>query len=121
MQFVNKEDESEFERLLLKMRPKTLPALPPVTWFGKWSQPESAPKDGTQILCDFGYPWLQIAAWNTYDGKWATANMGAQGMDNGTTDIWFETELEDAKQLKRWTPLPTAKIRHRRRNQKVKL
>lgn len=36
--------------------------------------------------------------------------MMSQGMKNGTTDIWFETELEAMIQLKRWMPLPNTKL-----------
>ena len=92
----------------MKKKPnsKTGQPSPPVTLFGTWKSPDVAPKDGTQILGDFGYPWPQVAAWNTHDGKWATVCMMSQGMKNGTTDIWFETELEAMIQLKRWMPLP---------------
>jgi hypothetical protein len=97
------------------MKPKTKSPRPVggSASFGNWSLPETAPKDGKQIFGDFGYPWPQVAAWNTYDEKWATVSMMAQGMKNGTTDIWFETELEDAKQLKRWMPFPNTELTER--------
>jgi hypothetical protein len=71
-----------------------------------WESPETAPQDGSQILGDFGYPWPQVAAWNTHDEKWATVNMMAHEYC-GKIDIWFETELEAEKQLKHWMPLPS--------------
>jgi hypothetical protein len=71
-----------------------------------WESPETAPQDGSQILGDFGYPWPQVAAWNTHDEKWATVIMIAHDYC-GKIDIWFETELEAEKQLKRWMPLPS--------------
>lgn len=72
-----------------------------------WLEPETAPRDGTQILGDFGYPWTQLAAWNTNDEKWSTASMMAQDMYGGSIDIWFETEYEAVNQLKRWMRLPS--------------
>ena len=91
------------------MKPRKTTPAPPVgssALYGTWSPPDTAPRNGTLILGYFGYAGPQVAAWNTHDEKWATVSMMAQGMKNGTTDIWFETELESAKELKRWTPLP---------------
>ena len=72
----------------------------------QWQPANTAPGDGTIILADFGWPWPVCAAWNTHDFKWNCCVLNAQGMANGTTDIWFENEQEDAKQLKKWMPLP---------------
>lgn len=71
-----------------------------------WNSPQIAPRDGTQILADFNYPWPVIAAWNDHDERWATATMQACEMIEGKTDIWFETERENHKDLKGWLELP---------------
>ena len=84
-------------------QPRRLAAAP---LFGAWLASSSAPKDGTQLLGDFGYPWPLVASWNTHDNQWVTACMNAQGMRDGTTDIWFESEREEMSQMRRWTPLP---------------
>lgn len=83
--------------------PRRLAAAP---LFGIWLASSYAPKDGTQLLGDFGYPWPLVASWNTHDNQWVTACMNAQGMRDGTTDIWFEGEREEMSQMRRWTPLP---------------
>ena len=64
--------------------------------------PETAPKDGTLILADFGWPWLSVTAWNELSQKWTTASF----QSDGTGDTWFETEWENDADLAGWMPLP---------------
>lgn len=72
--------------------------------------PNTAPKDGSIILGNFGYPWFLPAAWNDYDGKWATCAIQACPMEpDAKTDIWWENEAEDHNSLKGWLPFPTQK------------
>jgi len=52
----------------------------------KWKLPETAPKDGTVILGDFGYPWPLVAVWNSYDEKWVTVSLQAQEMPSEMID-----------------------------------
>lgn len=68
--------------------------------------PETAPRDGTQILGDFGWPWLQVAAWSEGVQKWAVAEFGLCPF---TQDARFETEYEDHSMLKAWVPLPPSR------------
>jgi hypothetical protein len=68
--------------------------------------PETAPKDGTQILGSFGYPWIQVAAWCSVSESWAVATMQATSEDDGKSDVWFETECEKDSELRGWMPLP---------------
>lgn len=70
----------------------------------KWNYPESAPKDGTQILADVGLPWAVVAVWCSHDEKWVYPNLQACDMANGTTDTYFENEQEST--IKGWLPLP---------------
>jgi len=77
----------------------------------KWKTPETAPKDGTVILGDFGYPWPFVAVWNSYDEKWVMPSLNAQKMEYGKIDYWFENEQERAEDLKSWMPLPKSCLR----------
>lgn len=67
--------------------------------------PETAPKNGTVILGDFGYPWLVPAAWNSYDERWAITIVQSSPLD-GKDDTWFETEWETESALAGWMPMP---------------
>lgn len=69
------------------------------------NDPSTAPKDGTQFLGDFGYPWLQAAAWCAASEDWAVATMQASH-DNNDRDVWFETEYEQPSALRGWMPMP---------------
>ena len=70
----------------------------------KWNSPESAPKDGNQILADVGCQWAVVAVWNTCIEKWVYANLQACEMVNNTLDTYFENEQEST--IKGWLPLP---------------
>ena len=68
--------------------------------------PETAPKDGTVILGDFGWPWMLTACWNNHDEKWAVSMIQACLMENGKVDTYFEADQEEHKSLKGWLPMP---------------
>lgn len=68
--------------------------------------PETAPRDGTMILGDFGWPWLVLAAWNAHDEQWVLALMQACPMTSGKIDVWFENERETADSLLAWVAIP---------------
>lgn len=68
--------------------------------------PETAPKDGTPILGDFGWPTLSFAVWDEYDQAWSISIVQACPMKNGKINTYLETDLEKPEALKRWHPLP---------------
>jgi len=75
--------------------------------FGTWSPPDTAPRNGTLILGDFGWPWPLLAVWNEYDEQWVVATLlAACLMENGKKNSCLETDTEKVNALKRWTPLP---------------
>jgi len=74
---------------------------------GKLNPPDTAPKDGTQIMGDFGWPWLTPAIWNPTDGKWTVALM-QMSHDGSDYDVWFETDHEREIDLKGWVEYPKA-------------
>jgi hypothetical protein len=74
--------------------------------FGTWSPPDTAPRNGTLILGDFGWPWPLLAVWDEYDEQWVTATLQAGPMENGKKNSYLETDTEKGSALKRWTPLP---------------
>lgn len=68
--------------------------------------PHTAPKDGTIILGDFGWPWMLTACWNNHDEKWAVSMIQACLMEGGKVDTYWETDQEDHSALKGWLPMP---------------
>ena len=75
----------------------------------KLNPPESAPKDLTVFLGEFGWCYLLPTVWNPHDEKWVTATVQACGMDSGHDDVYFSSETERECDLKGWLPLPTTK------------
>jgi hypothetical protein len=71
-----------------------------------WLPPESAPKDGTVFIGDFGYPWPLQALWDPYDEHWNYCVANADLMANGKYNFYFETEYESNESLLRWMPMP---------------
>ena len=68
-----------------------------------WLDPQVAPKDGTVIIADFGWPWAVPAIWDPVDETWATAQLSPSAPDES---VGWETEWEPHKNLKRWIPIP---------------
>ena len=71
-----------------------------------WQPAETAPRDGTPILADMGWPWACYAVFDPYDEHWVYATVQASPMKDGPTNYWLETETENHGELKRWMPLP---------------
>lgn len=68
--------------------------------------PETAPRDGTQIIGDFGWPWPCVAAWDEYDEYWVVCLLQKSPMQDGPLNTYFEVETEGRDQLRRWMPMP---------------
>jgi len=83
--------------------PRSLAAAP---LFGAWFPPETAPRNGTLILGDFGWPWPLLAVWDEYDAQWVVASLQSCPMENGKKNSYIETDTEKGSALKRWTSLP---------------
>ncbi len=71
-----------------------------------WNPPETAPKDGTPILGDFGYITASYAVWDEYEKEWCITTIQACEMESGITNTWLETDYEKMEGLKRWMPIP---------------
>ena len=74
----------------------------------KLNPPDTAPKDGTQILADFGWPYLLVAAWNEVDTQWVCANLQAERHEKGD-DYYYENLYENHSSLKCWMRFPENK------------
>jgi len=70
-----------------------------------WRSPESATRDGSRILADFGHPGPTIAAWSCCLEKWIIAE-DEQIMYRRKPEPSFISEIENDETLKRWQPLP---------------
>ena len=71
----------------------------------RWQPPETAPRDGTQFLGDFGWPWPCPAVWHEINGDWVISVLQA-GDFHGKPDYYFETDSERLHELRRWLPMP---------------
>lgn len=69
--------------------------------------PDTAPRDMTVFLGNFGYPWLLMTAWNGADEKWVTATLQLGLVDGEYNDSYFENEREHPDELRGWLPIPT--------------
>lgn len=69
----------------------------------QWEMPETAPKDGTIILGDFGYPWAVPAVWDPVVEEWATAQLSPCAPDES---VEWQTEWLGHRRLKGWYAMP---------------
>lgn len=67
---------------------------------------DDAPRDGTIILLACGWPWLVPAAWNECESRWVICMIQSSPMSDGTTDSWWESELERPEAVLGWLPMP---------------
>ena len=72
----------------------------------EWQTPDTAPKNGTLILGDFGWPWACSAVWDEYDGQWVLCMLAVCPMADGPDNSYFETDIAPHKDLKAWMPMP---------------
>jgi hypothetical protein len=77
----------------------------------KWQPSDTAPKDGTTIIADFGWHQPSLAIWNDIDHKWAAVSLNAQEMPDDKIDYWFENESFTMDDLEYWMPLPKLCLR----------
>lgn len=70
-----------------------------------WLIPETAPKDGTLFLGDFGWPVALMTTWDAYGEEWTYAMPQTCQMEDGGDNRYFETETE-RDGLRAWMPLP---------------
>ena len=77
----------------------------------KWQPSDTAPKDGTMIIADFGWHQPSLAVWNDIDKNWVTATLNTQEMPDEKIDYWFENERVAFYDLEYWMPLPKLCLR----------
>jgi len=71
-----------------------------------WNSPETAPKDGRQILAVFAPGMLHVAAWNGADGNWcAAAALNVALYEGQWNDTYFEEENFPDKELTAWVEI----------------
>ena len=70
-----------------------------------WQKPETAPKDGTVIIADVGYPWARATVWNSHREEWVCAAAQVDQFKDGD-DYYFQNETERVGELKKWQPMP---------------
>jgi len=77
----------------------------------KLNPPQTAPRDFTLFLADFGYPWLLPTMWNPVDSKWVVATIQT-GLFNGEyNDNYFESDREESDALLGWVGMPKISTR----------
>lgn len=69
-----------------------------------WQFPETAPKDGTPIIIDAGYPYPLVGVWNRIEGRWICAELNSDMFNGEWEDAYFENESYET--IRRWMPLP---------------
>ena len=69
-----------------------------------WLPPETAPKNETCIIANFGWPWPVMAIWCFVQEEWAIAQLAPCSEDDGRG---WETEWEKGSSLLGWMPLPS--------------
>ena len=70
-----------------------------------WLNPNSAPKDGTLILGDFGFLWALPAVYSPASESWCYATLQTDA-NCETPDFYLETDHEPHSALKQWMPMP---------------
>ena len=77
----------------------------------KLNPSETAPRDMTLFLADFGYPWLLPTMWNPVDSKWAVATVQIGLFAGEWNDTYFESDREESDALLGWVGMPKISTR----------
>ena len=72
----------------------------------QWRPPETAPRDMTVFLGDFGYPWPMAVVWNPVSEQFCAAELQIDMYEGKYEDSYFQNEYLPAHELRRWMPLP---------------
>lgn len=73
----------------------------------KWFSPNSAPKNGTMILGDFGVPWAIPCVYDPSEKMWSTVEVKKGVTIYEPVVYWLSTSNISKQRLKRWTRIPT--------------
>ncbi|MGL6348250.1 MAG: hypothetical protein ACRC2U_00010 [Aeromonas sp.] len=68
-----------------------------------WHPPETAPRDGTVIIGDFGWSWASTAIWDATLEAWAIAQLTLRRSDESPD---WETDTERDSSLQGWQYFP---------------
>lgn len=71
-----------------------------------WQPPETAPRDMTVFLANFGYPWPLAAAWNPVQQEFVVADPQIGMVDGRYEDFHFQSDWEPTSELRGWMPMP---------------
>lgn len=86
----------------------------PASSHSAWHPPATAPRDGTLIIADFGWPWACPAVWDEYDEQWVVAHIQQCPMRGGKRNSYLETDAEANRDLRGWQPMPALPPARRR-------
>lgn len=73
---------------------------------GDWLPPETAPRDGSVILADTGYPWPVLAVWSDFAESWVTTELQASVCNDLNDPAWV---TEGELRLRGWMVLPSTR------------
>jgi len=77
-----------------------------------WQSPETAPKDSTTFLADFGCLVAVVASWSKVHGVWCAATPQLGLYHDAFDDAYFDNEFFKGDALKGWMPLPEVQHEH---------
>lgn len=70
-----------------------------------WNSPETAPRDGRQILAVFAPGMRHVAAWNGVEGNWCVAVLNVALYEGKWNDTYFEEENFSDEELTAWAAI----------------
>lgn len=74
-----------------------------------WRSPDTAPRDMTYIIGDFGMPWSMVACWSPALDKWCCAEPHVDMYEGEYTDPSYQNEYLPHSELRGWMPMPVVR------------